>query len=143
MSVGQVQLAAGIARMLAAQGVSPAPTVEYAIPKERASTESAAIHIAPSDVETTTAGRDGDREGSQFVDIAVVQACQASETSKIEGLIATCESIAELAARNEPLDDSDNPIGTLPDAVNHSPLYSVERLLEGTFLGVVTLEYQR
>ena len=56
-------------------------------------------------------------------------------------LLGLCDEVGEALARHKPLDESDEPYPVSAIEINHEPLYSVERLREGLFVGVIRARY--
>jgi hypothetical protein len=136
-----VEIAKGLERMFTAEGVLPRPVIAYAPELESANINVPTIYIAPGDVTTQKIARDGTRLLERVIDVAVVQGCQPTDSVTVEQLLARCEQIAELLASHPPISEEGDQLASLPVQIDHTPLYSPERLSTGVFVGVITARY--
>lgn len=141
MTVTQVQIADAVARMLRAEVANPQAEFAY-IPKlERPEVEEVRLFCVPGDVSSTLLTRRGDRSFVRDVSIAIVRSCQPTDSARITELLGFCTAVAEALAVHSPLDESDEPLGLRCQEIIHEPLYSVDQLRAGVFLGVITARY--
>lgn len=142
MSYNPIELATGVAAMLVARAIDGDPQLSYVPVIERDAVDDLRVFVVPGNIDTTIIARDGERAFSPLVDIAVVQACRPDDTEAIADLIAFAQSVGDLAALYAPLDPDGTEIPAAPITINHDPLYSVEQLRSGVFLGVIRVEYE-
>lgn len=136
-----IELASSVQRMLEAQGVDPAPSLEYVYSNEHEQIGSESVLVMPTNPESERQSRRGDFIDSMSVDVAVIRRIPTADKPTIASMIDLMQSIGELLKYQAPIDESENPISALSVRVSADPLYSQEKLKQGVFLGIMRVEY--